>query len=47
MRERRSTKERRATYTERMDAKAALRAEMQKEGEAGIWSNPEDFEKED
>jgi GTP-binding protein len=47
MRERRTTKERRATYTERMDAKAALRAEMQKEGEAGIWSNPEDFEKED
>jgi GTP-binding protein len=47
MRERRTTKERRATYTERMDAKAALRVEMQKEGEAGIWSNPEDFEKED
>ena len=43
----RTTKERRATYTERMDAKAALRVEMQKEGEAGIWSNPEDFEKED
>jgi hypothetical protein len=30
-----------------MDAKAALREEMRKEGEAGIWSNPEDFEKED
>ncbi len=47
MRERRTTKERRATYTERMDAKAALREELRKEGEAGIWSSPEDFEKED
>ncbi|MEY4019178.1 MAG: hypothetical protein RLZZ590_478 [Actinomycetota bacterium] len=47
LRERRTTKERRQTYTERMDAKAALREEMRKEGEAGIWSNPEDFEKED
>jgi GTP-binding protein len=47
LRERRTTKERRQTYTERMDAKAALREEMRKEGEAGIWSSPEDFEKED
>ncbi len=47
LRERRTTKERRQTYTERMDAKAALREEMRKEGEAGIWSTPEDFEKED
>ena len=46
-RERRTTKERRATYKERMDAKAALREEMAKEGKAGIWSTPEDFEKED
>jgi GTP-binding protein len=45
-RERRTTKERRASYKERMDAKAALRAEMEKEGKAGIWSTPEDFEKE-
>jgi hypothetical protein len=29
-----------------MDAKAALREEMAKEGKAGIWSAPEDFEKE-
>jgi GTP-binding protein len=47
MRERRTTKERRATYKERMDAKAELREEMRKEGVAGIWSAPEDFEKED
>ena len=47
MRERRTTKERRKTYKERMDAKAELREEMRKEGEAGIWSNPEDFKKED
>jgi GTP-binding protein len=47
LRERRTTKERRQTYTERMDAKAALREEMRKEGAAGMWSNPEDFEKED
>jgi GTP-binding protein len=46
-RERRTTKERRATYKERMDAKAALREEMAKEGKAGIWSTPQDFEKED
>jgi GTP-binding protein len=46
-RERRTTKERRATYKERMDAKAALRDEMDKEGKAGIWSSPKDFEKED
>ncbi|MFM6971050.1 MAG: GTPase ObgE [Rhodoluna sp.] len=47
MRERRTTKERRKTYKERMDAKTELREEMRKEGEAGIWSNPEDFKKED
>lgn len=46
-RERRTTKERRATYKERMDAKTELREEMRKEGEAGLWSNPEDFKKED
>jgi GTP-binding protein len=47
MRERRTTKERRKTYTERMDAKAATREEMRKEGVAGKWSQPKDFEKED
>lgn len=46
-RERRTTKERRASYKERMDAKTELREEMRKEGEAGLWSNPEDFKKED
>jgi GTP-binding protein len=46
-RERRTTKERRATYKERMDAKTELREQMRKEGEAGLWSNPEDFKKED
>jgi GTP-binding protein len=45
--DRRTTKERRAGYHERMDAKAAAREELREEGEAGIWSNPEDFEKED
>jgi hypothetical protein len=30
-----------------MDAKAATREEMRKEGVAGKWSQPEDFEKED
>jgi hypothetical protein len=29
-----------------MDAKSAVREEMRKEGQAGIWSSPEDFEKE-
>jgi GTP-binding protein len=47
MNDRRTTKQRRQTYTERMDAKAAAREELRKEGEAGIWSKPEDFEKED
>ena len=47
MNERRTTKQRRQTYTERMDAKAAAREELRQEGEAGIWSKPEDFEKED
>jgi GTP-binding protein len=45
--DRRTTKERRAGYHERMDAKAAAREELREEGEAGIWSSPEDFEKED
>ncbi len=44
--ERRTNVDRRKEYQERMDRKAAIRAEMQKEGEAGVWSNPEDFEKE-
>lgn len=47
MRERRTTNERRQTYQERMDGKAAAREELRKEGEAGLWSNPEDFEKAD
>ncbi|MEY4980681.1 MAG: hypothetical protein RL174_19, partial [Actinomycetota bacterium] len=29
------------------DAKAAAREELRQEGKAGIWSSPEDFEKED
>jgi GTP-binding protein len=44
-RERRTTKDRREEYQARMDAKAAAREELRQEGEAGIWSNPEDFEK--
>jgi GTP-binding protein len=46
MRERRTNPERRKSYQERMDRKAEIREEMRKEGEAGIWSSPEDFEKE-
>lgn len=45
--ERRTTKDRRETYKARMDAKAAAREELRKEGEAGIWSTPEDFKQED
>lgn len=45
--ERRTTKDRREDYKARMDAKAAAREELRKEGEAGIWSNPEDFKQED
>jgi GTP-binding protein len=47
MRERRTTNERRQTYKERMDGKTAAREELRKEGEAGLWSNPEDFAKEE
>lgn len=46
-RERRTTKDRREEYQARMDAKAAAREELRQEGKAGIWSSPEDFEKED
>jgi GTP-binding protein len=42
-RTRRTTNDRRAEYKERMDAKAALRAEMEKERKAGVWSKPSDF----
>lgn len=34
--------ERRAGYRERMDAKAEARAELVREGEAGLWRNEED-----
>lgn len=37
-RERRTTDERRQEYKERMDAKAAAREELQKEKEAGFWT---------
>lgn len=39
MRDRRTTKDRRAEYRARMDAKAAAREELRKEGEAGIWKD--------
>jgi GTP-binding protein len=39
-RERRTTKERREEFHARMDAKAAAREELRKEGEAGIWKEP-------
>ena len=40
---RRTTNDRRASYKERMDRKAEIRAEMELERKAGIWSKPEDF----
>ena len=40
---RRTTNDRRASYKERMDLKAEIRAEMEKERKAGVWSKPEDF----
>jgi GTP-binding protein len=43
---RRTTNDRRASYKERMDSKAQIRAEMDKERKAGIWSKPEDFKPE-
>jgi GTP-binding protein len=39
LRERRTTKERRVEYRERMDAKEAAREELRKEGEAGLWKD--------
>ncbi|WP_449281439.1 GTPase ObgE [Leucobacter sp.] len=37
--ERRTNKDRRATYHERMDAKAEARAELEREREAGLWGD--------
>jgi GTP-binding protein len=41
---RRTNKARRQSYQERMDAKAAARAELEAEREAGLWNNDEGFE---
>ena len=41
---RETSKTRRANYLERMDAKAAARAELEKEGEGGVWNDDEGFE---
>lgn len=41
--DRRTNKQRRKTYTERMDAKAAARAELQAERAAGIWTDDDGF----
>jgi len=41
--DRQTNKERRAGYKERMDAKAAARAELASEREAGIWNDDEGF----
>jgi GTP-binding protein len=38
LRERRTTTQRREEYKARMDAKAAARAELEREGKAGIWN---------
>ena len=40
--ERRTTKERRQRYTERMDAKTQARAELEREREAGLWQDEDD-----
>jgi GTP-binding protein len=39
---RRSTRERREEYTERMDAKQAARDELAREREAGLWTEEDD-----
>lgn len=44
-RDRRTTPERRREYKELMDARTRMRAEMEQEGLAGLWSDDEDFEK--
>ncbi|MDM4761700.1 GTPase ObgE [Galbitalea sp. SE-J8] len=41
--DRRTNKERRQSYKERMDAKAAARAELATEREAGVWTDDEGF----
>ncbi|MFT4124396.1 MAG: GTPase ObgE [Microbacteriaceae bacterium] len=42
--ERRTSRERRESYRERMDAKAAARAELDAERAAGLWTDDEGFE---
>lgn len=42
--QRRTNKERRGTYTERMDAKTEARAELEREREAGLWKDEDDAE---
>jgi GTP-binding protein len=39
-----TSKTRRANYLERMDAKAAARAELEREGEGGVWNDDEGFD---
>ena len=40
---RQTSKAKRASYLERMDAKAAARAELEEERAAGIWNDDEGF----
>lgn len=42
--QRRTNAERRKRYQEMMDARSALRAQLETERKAGLWSKPEDFE---
>jgi GTPase len=42
--ERRTNVERRKRYQEMMDARTALREQMESERKSGVWSKPEDFE---
>jgi GTP-binding protein len=39
-----TSKTRRANYLERMDAKAAARAELEREGKGGVWNDDEGFD---
>jgi GTP-binding protein len=45
--ERRTTNQRREEYKARMDAKAAARAELDREGKSGIWNASDKLDEEE
>lgn len=47
LRERRTTNQRREEYKARMDAKTEARAELQREGESGIWTASDKLDKDE